>query len=45
MKLWALNNNKYECKNTITFQNETGSCNVLKLNENEFVTSSRYDKL
>ena len=45
MKLWTLNNNKYECKNTITFQNESGGCNILKLNENEFLTSSLYDKL
>lgn len=45
LKLWTLNNNKYECKNTITSQNESGGCNILKLNENEFLISSLYDKL
>ena len=45
MKIWNINNNnKYECTNTINFQNSNSSCNILKLNENEFVTSSDDDK-
>ena len=45
MKKWELNNeNKYECTKTITFQNSSGHCNILKINENEFVTSSCNDK-
>ena len=45
MKIWKLNNeNKFECIKTITFQNSESSCNILKLNENEFVTSSYEDK-
>ena len=36
--------NKFECINTITFQKTNSMCNILKLNENEFVTSSREDK-
>ena len=45
MKKWELKNNKFECTKTITFQNSNYSnCNILKINENEFVTSSYYDK-
>ena len=45
MKIWILNNKKlFECISTIYFQNSCSSCNILKLNENEFVTSSCYDK-
>ena len=45
MKIWNINNNnKYECTNTINFQNSNNGCNILKLNENEFVTSSYNDK-
>ena len=45
MKIWNLNNNnKYECINTINFQNSNSSCNILKINENEFVTYSYGDK-
>jgi WD40 repeat protein len=45
MKIWKLNNkNKFECIKTITFQNSETSCNILRLNENEFVTSSSGDK-
>ena len=40
MKKWELKNNKFECTKTITFQNYTSNCNILKINENEFVTSS-----
>ena len=29
---------------TITFQNSNNNCNILKINENEFVTSSEKDK-
>ena len=45
MKIWKLNNeNKFECIKTITFQNSNSWCNILNLNENEFVTSLREDK-
>ena len=44
MKKWELKNNKYECTKTITFQNSESYCNILKINENEFVTSSQSDK-
>ena len=45
MKIWKLNNeNKFECINTIYFQNSENDCNILRLNENEFVTSSVKDK-
>ena len=45
MKIWKLNNeNKFECIKTITFQNSGSYCNILRLNENEFVTSSCDDK-
>ena len=45
MKKWEIkDDNKYECTKTITFQNSNSYCNILKLNENEFVTSAREDK-
>ena len=45
MKIWKLNNeNKFECIKTITFQNSESNCNILRLNENECVTSSEGDK-
>ena len=44
MKKWELKNNKFECTKTITFQNSNSDCNILKINENEFVTSSCNDK-
>ena len=44
MKRWELKNNKFECTKTITFQNSSNNCNILKINENEFVTSSIGDK-
>ena len=44
MKKWELKNNKFECTKTITFQNSNSSCNIFKINENEFVTSSYGDK-
>ena len=45
MKIWKLNNkNKFECIKTITFQNSKSHCNILRLNENEFVTSSCDDE-
>ena len=45
MKIWELNNkNKFECYKTITFQNSGSGCNILRLNKNEFVTSSCSDK-
>ena len=44
MKKWEIKNNKFECTKTITFQNSGSYCNILKINENEFVTSSHSDK-
>ena len=44
MKKWELKNNKFECTKTITFQNSKSDCNILKINENEFVTSSCEEK-
>ena len=45
MKIWKLNNeNKFICIKTITFQNNNSWCDILRLNENEFVTSAREDK-
>ena len=45
MKKWTLNKeNKFECIKTINFQNSESICNIIKLNENEFVTSSKNDK-
>ena len=44
MKKWEIKNDKYECTKTITFQNSGSYCNILKINENEFVTSSCSDK-
>ncbi len=45
MKIWKLNNeNKFEYFNTVIFQNSENSCNILKINENEFVSSSESDK-
>ena len=45
MKKWEIkNNDKFECTKTTTFQNSNSQCNILKINENEFVTSSCGDK-
>ena len=44
MKKWEIKNNKYECTKTINFQNSNSYCYILKINENEFVTSSYGDK-
>ena len=45
MKIWILNkNNKFEYITTIIFQNKNSNCNILKLNEKEFVTSSCQDE-
>ena len=44
MKIWNLNNNKYECINTIKFQNSNNFAFIYKLNENEFVIFSYVDK-
>ena len=45
MKIWKLNNeNKFICIKTINFQSSNSYCNILKLNENEFVVSSAGDK-
>ena len=44
MKKWEIKNNKFECTKTINFQNSGYYCNILKINENEFVTSSKEDK-
>ena len=45
MKLWNLNNQEqFTCIKTINFQSSSSYCNILKLNDNEFVTSSSNDK-
>jgi WD40 repeat protein len=44
MKIWNFNENKINCIKTIEFQKTNSFCNILKLNENEVVTSSRGDK-
>ena len=45
LRKWEIkNDNKFENTKTITFQNSNTECNILKLNENEFVTSSNADK-
>jgi len=45
MKIWELNyENKFECIQTINIQNSESNCNILRLNENEFVTTSCGDK-
>ena len=45
MKIWKLNyENKFICIQTILFQNSNSYCNILKLNDNEFVTSSCTDR-
>ena len=46
MKNWRLNNeNKYECFLTVFFQYSNSYCNILKIKEYEFVTSSCSDSL
>ena len=42
MKILKLNN-QFECFQPIIFQNSISYCNILRLNENEFVTSSQSD--
>ena len=44
MKKWEIKNDKFECTKTITFQNAVFECNILKINEKEFVISSYGDK-
>ena len=44
MKKWEIKNDKYECTKTINFQNSNSDCNILKINENEFVTYADNDK-
>ena len=44
MKKWEKKNNQFVNTKTINFQNSNSLCNILKLNENEFVTSSCGDK-
>ena len=45
MKVWILDKDKkFFCKLNIYFQKNNSWCNILKLNENEFVTSSVFDK-
>ena len=46
MKIWKLNNkNIFENISSIIFQKISSDCNILKLNENEFVTSSFKEEL
>ena len=45
MKVWILDkDNRFFCYLNIYFQNTNSWCNILKLNEKEFVTSSVFDK-
>ena len=44
MKKWEIIDNNYECTKTINFLKSSSCCNILKINENEFVTSSCGDK-
>ena len=45
MKIWKqTNENKYQLITSIMFQNQNSNCNILKLTNNEFVTSSQDDK-
>ena len=45
MKIWKLNKeNKFECITNIYFQDSDNDSNIIKLNKNEFVTSSYEDK-
>ncbi len=45
LKKWELDEkNVYNCTNTVKFQNSESYCNILKINEDEFVTSSFGDK-
>ena len=45
MKIWNRNDeNNFICIKTINYQNSNSCCNILKLNDNEFVTSSNGDK-
>ena len=45
MKIWKLNyEKKYDCYKTIIFQNTTSFCDILRVNQNEFVTLSKNDK-
>ena len=44
MKLWEFKKDKFECSKSTTFQNSGGNSNILKINEDEFVTSSENDK-
>ena len=45
MKIWKIiEEDKFSCIKTLAFQNNNNSnCNILKLNDNEFVTSSQSD--
>ena len=45
MRKWEITKkeNKFECMKYTNFQNSGGSCNILKINENEFVVSSYCD--
>ena len=45
MRIWKLNNeNNFECIKVIQFSNTNTWGNILKINENEFVTSSCSEK-
>ena len=45
MKIWIENDEKkFKCISTILFQSKGSFCNILELNQNEFVTSSVEDK-
>ena len=42
MKIWKLKKNRFECNNSINIQDNPSYCNILQLNDKEFVTSSSY---
>ena len=45
MKIWKINSeNKIECFKDYIFQNITSDCNILKINEKEFITVSITEK-
>ena len=44
MKIWKLNSeNAFECNLKVMFQSHNSDCNIFKINENQFVTSSCSD--
>ena len=44
MKVWKYTNNGFNCITTIVFQNIKSHCDIIKLNDKEFVTSTKIDE-